>query len=42
VLRYNASRLVTLGDAMASFLDNPDPTTAGMCTMSSRKIRRGE
>jgi hypothetical protein len=42
VLRYNTSGLVTLGDAMASFLDNPDLTTAGICMMSSRKIRRGE
>ncbi|KAE9375066.1 hypothetical protein N431DRAFT_406186 [Stipitochalara longipes BDJ] len=41
-LRYKASELVTLGDAVASFLENPDPTTARICMASSRDIRRGE
>jgi hypothetical protein len=35
-LKFRAPTLVTLGDAVASFLNDPDPTTAGMC-MSTKK-----
>jgi hypothetical protein len=41
-LRYKPSGFMTVGDAVASFLANPDPTTAGICMMSSRDIRRAE
>lgn len=33
--------LLTLGDAVASFITNPDPTTAGMCWISGTDIHRG-
>ncbi|KAH6661871.1 hypothetical protein B0J14DRAFT_687753 [Halenospora varia] len=35
-LKFRAPTLVTLGYAVASFLNDPDPTTAGMC-MSTKK-----
>ncbi|KAI1120426.1 hypothetical protein F5Y10DRAFT_258367 [Nemania abortiva] len=31
--------LVTLGDAMASFIERPDPVTAGLCTVDQKQIR---
>jgi hypothetical protein len=33
--------LVTLGDAVASFLDFPDPSTEGMCIVSKAQILKG-
>jgi hypothetical protein len=33
--------LATLGDAIASFLFDPDPTTQGACLLSKSDIRRG-
>jgi hypothetical protein len=33
--------LLTLGDAIASFLEYPDPTTRGMCTVSMKDIKSG-
>lgn len=41
-LRYEAPRLMTLGDALASFLKTPDSSTNEICMMSSRNIRRGK
>jgi hypothetical protein len=41
-LRYKTSALMTLGDALSSFLRTPDQTTEGICLMSSKDIRRGE
>jgi len=34
--------LVTIGDAVASFLEQPDPTTAGICLSTKRDIVKGE
>ena len=31
--------LITMGDAIASFLERPDPTTAGLGAMSARDVR---
>ncbi|KAI0117928.1 hypothetical protein GGR51DRAFT_545815 [Nemania sp. FL0031] len=31
--------LVTLGDAIASFIERPDPVTAGLCTVGQKQIR---
>ena len=33
--------LVTIGDAVASFLDNPDELTRGRCLMERRDISKG-
>lgn len=33
--------LVTLGDAVASFLDTPDSTTAGACLTTNADVRKG-
>jgi hypothetical protein len=41
-LKYKTSGLMTLGDALSSFLRTPDQTTEGICLMSSKDIRRGE
>ncbi|OTA98823.1 hypothetical protein M426DRAFT_101648 [Hypoxylon sp. CI-4A] len=38
--RQKHSPLVTLGDAMESFIEKPDPVTAGMCTIGQDEIRR--
>jgi hypothetical protein len=38
--RYNQP-LVTLGDAVSSFLDNPDATTEGMCLVSKSDVLGG-
>lgn len=42
--RVSCSRsmpLLTLGDAVSSFVTRPDPTTRGMCWMSKRDVSRG-
>lgn len=36
------SVLTTVGDAIMSFLDNPDRTTVGMCIASKRDIQKGD
>ncbi|KAI0099440.1 hypothetical protein F4814DRAFT_442966 [Daldinia grandis] len=38
--RQNQPPLVTLGDAMESFIEKPDPITTGMCTIGQKEIRR--
>ncbi|ORY59505.1 uncharacterized protein BCR38DRAFT_412520 [Pseudomassariella vexata] len=38
--RRNQAPLVTLGDAIASFIRQPDPNTAGMCILSQEETRR--
>ena len=30
--------MVTLGDAISSFLESPDPCTNGMCTVTKKEI----
>lgn len=39
--RYKQPTLVTLGDAIASFLEEPDPTTRNYCMASSKLVREG-
>jgi hypothetical protein len=39
--RSRPAPLLTVGDAVASFMAKPDPTTEGMCWVSSVDIRRG-
>ena len=34
--------MVTLGDAVTSFLETPDPYTNGMCTVTKKEIELGE
>ncbi|KAG0126954.1 hypothetical protein HOY82DRAFT_626494, partial [Tuber indicum] len=41
VVRSRESTLVTLGDAVDSFLRIPDPTTTGMCFADRQFIKRG-
>ena len=38
VLKADDYPLVTLGDAIASFLEHPDPTTKGMCLVSKQDV----
>ncbi|XXH04287.1 hypothetical protein Hte_010701 [Hypoxylon texense] len=38
--RRNQAPLATLGDAMESFIEQPDRITAGMCTVGQAEIRR--
>ena len=38
--RPSGQFLRTLGDAVASFLEEPDPTTKDMCLVSSKQIRK--
>ncbi|KAI1778678.1 hypothetical protein F4818DRAFT_306948 [Hypoxylon cercidicola] len=38
--RRNQPPLVTLGDAIESFIERPDRITAGMCTVGQAEIRR--
>ena len=40
VVKSREPTLVTLGDAMDSFLTTPDPTTIGMCFADRRVIKR--
>ncbi|KAJ5759984.1 hypothetical protein N7520_007140 [Penicillium odoratum] len=39
--RSRSVPLLTLGDAVASFVTRPDPTTEGMCWLSRRDVSRG-
>ncbi|KAF9888433.1 hypothetical protein FE257_008711 [Aspergillus nanangensis] len=34
--------LLTIGDAISSFLEHPDPTTKGRCAMSSWRVEKGQ
>ncbi|OTA69970.1 hypothetical protein K449DRAFT_360814 [Hypoxylon sp. EC38] len=38
--RRNQPPLVTLGDVIESFIEKPDPVTAGICTIGQHDIRR--
>ena len=40
VLKMPGNPLTTLGDAIASFMENPDPATAGRCLMNDEDMRR--
>jgi hypothetical protein len=42
VWRCNEFSMVTLGDAVSSFLETPDPYTDGMCTVTKKEIESGE
>lgn len=39
-LRLKGPTLVTIGDAVASFLEIPDPTTAGLCLSTRKSIKK--
>ncbi|KAI0100684.1 hypothetical protein F4776DRAFT_649322 [Hypoxylon sp. NC0597] len=39
-IRQKQTPLVTPGDAMASFIEKPDPVTAGLCTFGQGDVRR--
>jgi hypothetical protein len=41
VWRCREFSMVTLGDAVSSFLETPDPCTKGMCTVTKREIEKG-
>lgn len=41
VCRQNSPTLVTVGDAIASFLDSPDPYTQGRCLTSKAAVGHG-
>ena len=38
VQSHNVPTLVTIGDAISSFLEDPDPTTVGYCTLSKSDV----
>ncbi|KAF5855729.1 hypothetical protein ETB97_008565 [Aspergillus alliaceus] len=40
--RSRSAPLLTVGDAVASFMAKPDPTTEGICWISSADIRHGQ
>jgi hypothetical protein len=40
--RSRPAPLLTIGDAVASFLEEPDPTTKGLCWISKSEIERGD
>ncbi|KAJ5834321.1 hypothetical protein N7447_000347 [Penicillium robsamsonii] len=39
--RHRSAPLLTVGDAVASFMEKPDSTTEGMCWLSIAEVRRG-
>lgn len=39
--RHRSPPLLTVGDAVASFMEKPDSTTRGMCWLSNADVRRG-
>ncbi|CAG8898361.1 unnamed protein product [Penicillium egyptiacum] len=39
--RHRSPPLLTVGDAVASFMEKPDSTTEGMCWLSNADVRRG-
>lgn len=34
--------LITMGDAVASFLERPDPYSQGLCLLSIHDVRKGD
>ncbi|XXH02828.1 hypothetical protein Hte_009215 [Hypoxylon texense] len=40
LIRQRQTPLVTLGDAMASFIEKPDPISAGLCTFGQNDVRK--
>jgi hypothetical protein len=40
--RSRSPPLLTIGDAVASFMEKPDPMTKGFCWMTGAEVRRGE
>jgi hypothetical protein len=40
--KLDSETLVTVGDATASFLTEPDPTTEGICLLSKEDIQKGK
>ena len=42
IWKFQTPTLVTIGDAMASFLDTPDPNTLGMCLATREIFRKGK
>ncbi|KAI5462684.1 hypothetical protein BGZ63DRAFT_403884 [Mariannaea sp. PMI_226] len=42
VTRHDFNPLVTLGDALSSFLEEPDPTTRNSCLMTKAEVKKGE
>ncbi|KAI1741085.1 hypothetical protein F4680DRAFT_458292 [Xylaria scruposa] len=40
LIRRNQPPLVTLGDAVASFIEKPDAVTAGLCTLDQRSLKK--
>ncbi|KAJ5094633.1 hypothetical protein N7456_010494 [Penicillium angulare] len=41
ITRKRGKPLLTIGDAIASFIAKPDPTTKDLCWMSSKDVRKG-
>lgn len=41
ISRSRSEPLLTVGDAVASFLTRPDPTTVGLCWMSKKDVHQG-
>lgn len=41
-LRDPGKKLVTIGDAISSFLENPDPTTIGHCLLDEQSLIKTE
>jgi hypothetical protein len=41
ISRFRSMPLLTLGDAVVSFMTRPDPTTEGMCAMSKSDVSHG-
>lgn len=41
ITRHDFTPLVTLGDALSSFLEDPDPTTQDACLMTKAEIAKG-
>lgn len=39
--RSRSPPLLTIGDAVASFMENPDPTTKGLCWITGAEVRKG-
>ncbi|KAJ5961043.1 uncharacterized protein N7479_008193 [Penicillium vulpinum] len=41
ISRHRSAPLLTVGDAVASFMEKPDSTTEGICWLSNADVRRG-
>ncbi|KAJ5669760.1 hypothetical protein N7462_010830 [Penicillium macrosclerotiorum] len=42
ISQHRSPPLLTIGDAVASFMTRPDPTTKGMCWIQASDIKRGK